>query len=174
MVIADKAYLRIEGLRFQNFSSNNDNVPTGLLITGKSHDILINDCQISHIQTKNPNAKQANAHALAVYGDQEVPIYHLDITNCDLFQNSLGLSEALVLNGNVKKFTIAKNKIRDNDNIGIDMIGFEGTAPKNDFVREGICEQNELWNNSTTRNPSYQEASSASIYVDGGRDIVIQ
>ena len=46
-----------------------------------------------------------------MYGDQEVPIYHLDITNCDLFQNSLGLSEALVLNGNVKKFTIAKNKI---------------------------------------------------------------
>lgn len=175
LIIKNQQYITLDGLSFVNFSSDNENVPTGVLLTGTSHHIIVNQCRISNITTKNPNPEQANAHALAVYGTDSVQaIHHIEITNCEISQNILGLSETVVLNGNVENFNIARNKIHDNDNIGIDMIGFEGTASQNDFARDGFCEENELWNNSTTNNPSYNEASAASIYVDGGRNIVIQ
>jgi len=36
------------------------------------------------------------------------------------------VSESMVLNGNVEHFVVSHNKVHDNDNIGIDFIGFEG------------------------------------------------
>ena len=38
----------------------------------------------------------------------------------------LGASESVVVNGNVKGWRIAGNHIHDNNNIGIDAIGYEG------------------------------------------------
>jgi hypothetical protein len=40
-----------------------------------------------------------------------------------------GSSESLVVNGNVTNFRITHNVVHDNNNIGIDVIGFERTAP---------------------------------------------
>lgn len=173
--IFNKCFIRIEGLTIKNFSSQDENVPVGILLQGNSHDITLKNCQISNIQTINTDSTQANAHAIAVYGTKsDQPIYNIKITQCEVFQNTLGLSEAVALNGNVKQFEITKNKIHDNDNIGIDLIGFEGVATRDDVTRKGICIDNELWNNTTKYNPSYNEASAASIYVDGGREIIIQ
>ena len=50
----------------------------------------------------------------------------------ELANLTLGSSEALVVNGNVKDFRIEGNKVHDTNNIGIDVIGFEGTAPDPD------------------------------------------
>jgi parallel beta-helix repeat protein len=94
-----------------------------------------------------------------------------EIRNCQL-----GQSEALVLNGNVDGFTVAGNLVHDNDNIGIDFIGFEGTGPLGqDQARNGICMGNVVYNISSATNPTYGGQRSADgIYVDGGRDIVIE
>jgi len=35
----------------------------------------------------------------------------------------------MVLNGNVEKFVVSNNVVHDNDNIGIDFIGYEGENP---------------------------------------------
>jgi hypothetical protein len=94
-----------------------------------------------------------------------------EIRNC-----RLGSSESLVLNGNIDGFIVARNTIHDNDNIGIDFIGFEGTGPAGqDQARNGICVDNLVYNISSATNPAYGGARAADgIYVDGGRDIVIE
>src|SRR6267143_4238146 len=94
-----------------------------------------------------------------------------EIRNC-----RLGQSESLVLNGNVDGFIVAGNIVHDNDNIGIDFIGFEGTGPiGQDQARNGICVDNVVYAISSATNPTYGGGRSADgIYVDGGRDIVIE
>ena len=100
-----------------------------------------------------------------------------------------GDSESLVLNGNIDGFTISGNRVHDNDNIGIDMIGFEGTAkhPEDcgadnlydaDMVRNGKCFGNVVYNISSDGNPAYFEDGeydlcADGIYVDGGQNIEI-
>jgi len=94
-----------------------------------------------------------------------------EIRNC-----RLGQSESLVLNGNIDGFIVARNLVHDNDNIGIDFIGFEGTGPAAlDQARNGSCVENVVYNISSATNPTYGgDRSADGIYVDGGRDIVIE
>ena len=92
-------------------------------------------------------------------------------------------------NGNIDGFLIAGNRIHDNNNIGIDMIGFEGLAVhpdkdsgrnpyEADQVRNGVCRDNVVYNISSEGNDAYFEDGeydlcADGIYVDGGRDIEI-
>lgn len=82
----------------------------------------------------------------------------------------------MVLNGNVTSFTVSNNSIHDNNNIGIDFIGFEGTGSTgNDQARSGVCVGNTVYNISSATNPTYGgDRSADGIYVDGGKDIVIE
>ncbi len=94
-----------------------------------------------------------------------------EIRNC-----LLGQSESLVLNGNVTNFIVSNNIVHDNDNIGIDFIGFEGTGPTgSDQARNGVCTDNTVYNISSLTNPTYGgDRSADGIYVDGGLNIVIE
>jgi hypothetical protein len=89
----------------------------------------------------------------------------------------LGSSEAVAVNGNVDNFTVSNNLIHDTDNIGLDFMGFEGTAadPALDRARNGLVFGNRIYNVDSRGNPAYgQERSADGIYVDGGMDIVIE
>jgi parallel beta-helix repeat protein len=89
----------------------------------------------------------------------------------------LGSSESLVLNGNVELFQITNNIVHDNNNIGIDAIGFEGVCPSPDLdqARNGIISGNTVYNISSANNPAYEgDLSADGIYVDGGKDIIIE
>ena len=48
------------------------------------------------------------------------------------------------MNGNVTHFQITRNVVHDNNNIGIDIIGFERTAPDPavDQARDGVVSDN--------------------------------
>ena len=108
---------------------------------------------------------------------------------CEVYDCECGSSESVVLNGNVDGFTIENNIIHDNNNIGIDMIGFEGTAKhpdedsgnnpyEADMVRNGVCTGNVVYNISTEGNKAYLEDGeydpcAGGIYVDGGQNIEI-
>jgi hypothetical protein len=94
-----------------------------------------------------------------------------EIRNC-----LLGSSESLVLNGNVTNFTVSHNTIHDNDNIGIDFIGFEGYGPPGaDQARNGTCVDNVVYNITSANNRAYGgDRAADGIYVDGGQSIVIE
>ncbi len=67
--------------------------------------------------------------------------------------------------------------VHDNNNIGIDVIGFERTAPDPavDRARDGLVSGNLVYNITSRGNPAYgEDQSSDGIYVDGGTRILIE
>ena len=83
-------------------------------------DISIRNCTVHGVR---------GIHGINVYACNDLaPVTDLTIEGCEVYDCECGSSESLVLNGNIDGFLIAGNKIHDNNNIGIDMIGFEGWA----------------------------------------------
>lgn len=142
--------------------------------------------------------KVRGMHGIAVYAKNDLaPMKNVIMKNCEVYDCRLDSSESTVFNGNIDGFTICNNKIHDNNNIGIDMIGFEGKAKHDssykgnpydvDYVRNGKCYNNFVYNISSFDNEAYFENPLASIrdtqgeynlcangiYVDGGQNIEI-
>lgn len=166
--IANKNYISVTGLTISDISGGD--TPTGIRVTGSASHIELRDNIVRNVKSSS------NAHAISFYGSHSKPMSNLFIEGNEIYNCKLGQSEALVLNGNVEKFLIAKNKVHDNDNIGIDIIGFEGTGPSGkDFARSGYITGNKVWNISSGKNPTYGgERSAGGIYVDGGSGILIE
>jgi hypothetical protein len=179
VVLQNVSYVRIEGFSIENYVSFDERMPSGIFVSGSGSGIEIVGCSVSGIATVYDSAdtvSERNAHAIAVYGtDGDTPLDGIVIDGCDIFDNALGGSEAVALNGNVTNFSVTNNRVHDNDNIGIDFIGFEGAAPQNDRARNGICRGNTIWNITSADNPAYEGVACAGgIYVDGGKNIVIE
>ncbi|MBV8780316.1 MAG: right-handed parallel beta-helix repeat-containing protein, partial [Phycisphaerae bacterium] len=119
-----------------------------------------------------------NGFGIAVYGtDAKSPITDLIIDGNDVHHLQTGSSESLVVNGNVTNFRITHNTVHHNNNIGIDVIGFERTAPDPavDQARDGIVSENLVYNITSRGNPAYgNDQSSDGIYVDGGTRVLIE
>jgi parallel beta-helix repeat protein len=166
--IYNKSYITIKGLEICNSSSGN--TPTGIFVEGSGEGIQILNNKIHDVHTTD------NAFGIAVYGTNgNTPINNILIQGNEVYNCTLGQSESLTVNGNVTNFKILNNKVHDNDNIGICCIGFENTAPSNDQARNGLVAENIVYNITSKYNVTYHgEACSDGIYVDGGKDIVIQ
>ena len=180
-LIVDQNYIKIEGFEIRNYrTSIPDNIPVGINIRGASHHIQLRNNHIHNIETNasvDNNLMGADAHGIAVYGTSSNPINNIIIDGNELHNLKLGSSEGLVLNGNVTVFTVSNNIIHDCDNIAIDFIGFEDTSPDGNYdqARNGEVSDNIIFNISSFGNPSYGDSYSAGgIYVDGGRDIIIE
>lgn len=182
LLIVDQQYITIEGFEIRNYRTSTANiVPVGIHIRGQAHHIQLKNNHIHHIETHalvDANRLGADAHGIAVYGTSAAAsLNNISIENNRLHDLILGSSEGVVLNGNVELFTIANNVIYDCDNIAVDIIGFENTAPNPDVDqgRNGIVSGNTIYNISSFGNPAYgDEFSVGGIYVDGGRDITIE
>ncbi|WP_437709764.1 right-handed parallel beta-helix repeat-containing protein [Sorangium sp. So ce448] len=167
--ISSKNYIKVTGMTVQNFKGSGD-TPMGISVSGSSSFLEIRNNLVHHIESSQ------DAHGIAFYGTSATPMTDLLIDGNEIRDCKLGSSEAMVLNGNVTKFVVSRNTVHDNDNIGIDFIGFEGTGPSgSDQARDGVCVDNIVYNISSAGNPAYDgERSADGIYVDGGKDIVIE
>lgn len=150
-LIVDQHHIIIEGFEIRNYrTSTPHTVPVGIHIRGKAHHIQLKNNHIHHIETNAPvddDRDGADAHGIAVYGTSAPEsINNIFIDSNELHDLTLGSSEALVLNGNVELFTVTNNIVYDCDNIGIDLIGFEETAPDPDYdqARNGVVSNNVL------------------------------
>lgn len=175
--IEDKNYIQVKVLEFRNLKSAKVNTPPiGIYITGTGSNIEIRNNYIHHIEA---NVKNGNAHGIAVYGTSssaQNDLNHIVIDNNEVANLKLGLSEAIAVNGNVDSFEVANNKVHDNNNIGIVLIGHEGVSPVDslDQARNGVVRNNIVHHNSSINNTSYNEYSADGIYVDGGKEIIIE
>ncbi|SFR26949.1 MULTISPECIES: right-handed parallel beta-helix repeat-containing protein [unclassified Paenibacillus] len=182
--LADVNHVTVQGFEIRNFTTASKNtVPVGIYVHGSGGFINLSNNKIHDIKnTVTPTGKDRlgrDAHGIAVYGTKApASIHDLTISGNELYNLVLGSSESLVLNGNVDGFAVTDNRIHDNDNIGIDLIGFEGTAPNTayDQARNGLVKGNRVYNNSVQNNPSYKsdDNSAGGIYVDGGKDSIIE
>lgn len=186
--IENTSYVTINQLEIRNYTtSTRGEVPIGIYIHGAGSGISVLNSQIHNIaNTAMPEGEDLagrDAHGIAVYGtNNQESLYDLTIEGNELYDLVLGSSEALAVNGNVDTFAITNNRIHDNDNIGIDLIGFEGTADKEavDQARNGTVKGNTVYRISSNHNPSYgivlpnDSNSAGGIYIDGGKNNLIE
>ncbi len=173
--ITNLSYIVIDGFEIRNFVSNSPNLfPAGISITGSGTGI-----RILHNRINGINNGVNGAHGLAVYGSAApASINDLTIDGNELYGLILGQSESMALNGNVQSWRVTNNSVHDNNNIGIDVVGFEGTSPQRalDQARDGYIAGNLVYDISDNANPAYppNDNSANAIYVDGGTRIVIE
>lgn len=152
-------------------------VPIGILVTGSGAGVRLEGNFIHHIETRVTSSSGGDAHGIAVYGDAAERRVGTGISGNRLADLKLGSSEALVLNGNVDGFLVEDNTIVRCNNIGIDAIGHEGVSPSaaDDVARNGIIRRNTVSDITSRGNPAYgQSRSAGGIYIDGGRDILVE
>ena len=176
--LQDRSYVRIEGFEVRNYrTSDRRCTPAGIFIRGEGSNIEILNNNVHHIEQNYPN-KGGNAFGIAVYGTGgQTPISRLAIRDNEVHHLKTGSSESVVVNGNVTDFRIDHNVIHDNNNIGIDVIGHERTAPDPDVdrARDGVVSRNLIYNITSRGNPAYgDEENSDGVYVDGGTHVLIE
>ncbi|MGH0038270.1 MAG: right-handed parallel beta-helix repeat-containing protein [Myxococcota bacterium] len=158
--IDSRSYLRIIGLELQN---NRDGF--GIEAYGRGSHIEVRNNHIHHM-------RGVEAGGIGFLGEKAQPYSQIVVDGNYIHDNAPAESETLVLNGNVSDFEITNNLLVDNNNIGIDLIGGERDVnPDPDAVaRNGVVRGNVV----IRSNASYGGGFGAGIYVDGGRDIVIE
>lgn len=171
LTIDSQDYIEIRGLVLENLATDlADETVMGIHVTGSSSHIILENNHIKRVET---HAEGGNAHGIAVYGTE--PMTNINVIGNTVEELKLGASEALVLNGNIDGFNVERNTVRHNDNIGIDLIGYEGVSSEQDYVRNGTVRNNVIHDISSYGNPAYGEDYSAGgIYVDGGKNITIE
>ena len=177
LTIHNKSYVRIEGLEIRNYHTAEHRLtPLGISVIGAGTHIELLHNNVHHIeqnfQGRDAPGRGGNGFGIAVYGTEaNAPISELIIDGNEVHHLKTGSSESLVVNGNVTNFRITHNIVHDNNNIGIDVIGFERTAPNPsvDQARDGVVSENLVYNITSRGNPAYgNEQNSDGIYVDGG------
>ena len=183
LTIHNQSYVRIEGLEIRNFRTAEHRLaPLGINVIGAGSHIELLKNNVHHIENnfegRDAPGSGGNGFGIAVYGtDAKTPITDLVIDGNEVHHLKTGSSESLVVNGNVTNFRITHNVVHDNNNIGIDVIGFERTAPDPavDQARDGLVGGNLVYNITSKGNPAYRnDESSDGIYVDGGSRILIE
>jgi hypothetical protein len=162
--IANQSYVIISGFDLRDDLGVRDG--SGIRIEGSASNIQVLGNRIHRI-------KGSDAMGITVYGTDPVEgIHDLNIAGNEVYDCQPAHSEALTLNGNVYNFSVTGNTVHDVNNIGICFIGHEGTSPDaaTDQARDGICSGNRVYKARS----SYGDGYAAGIYVDGGRDIVVE
>jgi hypothetical protein len=177
VTIENKQYIKLIGFEIRNLKAGgvSSAFPQGVSVRGNGAFIEIRNNRVHDIEN---SCRHCGAHGIAIYGrDPNASIHDLIIDGNEVYNGQFGWSESMVLNGNVEFFTVSNNIVHDNDNIGIDFIGFEGENPDPalDRARDGIVVGNLVYNINSYGNPAYgNERSAGGIYVDGGTRIVIE
>ena len=186
--IRDSSDIAVSGLTVTGYRTKTlSATPIGIFVTGAGHSIRLSGNHVHHLGNDNGTLGSfgMNAHGIAVYGTNAArSLSDVRIDGNELDHLVLGASETLVVNGNVDGWAITGNVIHDNNNIGIDAIGFEstisGAARYTDVnrARNGVIAHNRVSRIISEGNPAYWEDGSwcncaDGIYVDGGASITI-
>jgi hypothetical protein len=178
----DTSDVIVAGFELRNYKTSSlKDVPIGIYVLGAGSGVQIVNNRIHDIWTTaktNPQQCGSDAFGLTVYGTKAPQaIEGLAISGNELYRMKTGCSETLSLDGNVKNFAVVSNIVHDDDNIGIGAIGFEHVSPepRYDQARDGEIRGNIVYNITSYGNPDYgKQYASDGIYVDGGRNIVIE
>jgi hypothetical protein len=184
--IEDRSFVTVQGFELRGLTGVGGNFPAGVWVRGACSDVTVRDNVVHTIHAEN-GGRDHGAHGIAVYGTRTTPTENVVLEGNELRAMVLGPSEAMVLNGNVRRFTVRGNTVHDVNNIAFDFIGFErdvcpscgGTdvvdSATVNRARDGLVAENLAYNVTSARNPAYAgEKAAGCFYVDGGARIVIE
>lgn len=164
VLIDSQSYVKVTGLELADSKGLHDG--SAIRVTGHGSHIELRGNRIHGMRGRD-------AMGITVYGTSpEQPIEDIIIDGNEIYDCEPARSEALTLNGNVTGFEVTNNRLHDLNNIGIDFIGGEASIcpDKTKVARNGLCKGNTVWRCRSR----YEGGYAAGIYVDGGRNIVIE
>jgi hypothetical protein len=167
-IVGNRSYITIKGFEIRHYmTTSENNVPSGVWITGSGTGVQILNNRVHDITTKAE--ANGNAFGISVYGTSKKPIAQLVINGNEVYNLRTGESESVNVDGNVTYFKITNNLVHDNDNIGIDAIGYEGVGPVGyDEAMYGEISGNTIYNISGITNPGEgYEYDADGLYCDG-------
>jgi hypothetical protein len=167
-------YLTIKGFTIQNYKTDSANrVPAGVLVMGGGTGINVLNNTIQEIQTTA--GRNGNAYGIGVFGISATPL-SITVSGNTVTGCLTGQSETTTFNGNVQNFVVSNNTIFDNDNIGMDAIGFEKVGPTGfDQARNGDVYGNLIYNNSAKDNPGEgRQYDEDGLYCDGCTQVIFE
>ena len=187
--MSDRSYVRIENMEIcNNYSPTTGwNINSGIHIDAYNGSVgvqIVNnkvyniDGETFHYQAVSEGGPCA--HGIAVYGyggSESKAISNLLIEGNEVYNCKLGYAEAIAVTGNTKDWKVINNYVHDNNNIAITAIGGEGRSGSSalDRARNGLIVGNIVINNTCHGNLAFSNGGGADgIYVDGGKDIVIE
>lgn len=185
IMIVDRDHIVVRGLELTGLDGTLADFPSGIWVYGTTRDIVLEDNLVHDIRAFG-GGLDSGAHGIAVYGLEPIPSEDIVIRGNEVRDLTLGWSEAVVINGNVRRFLVEDNHVHHVDNIAFDAIGFEEnvcpSCDQDDVIsddvnraRDGRFVGNLAHDMSTLANPAYQgDRAAACFYVDGGADIVIE
>lgn len=178
LTIINQSHLEFNGFAIKNLIRN---FGIGILVEtttdGAIDDIRFSNLDIAHINwTNDPTAMPGpgnNSNPFLFYGQGITPqnaISGIVIDSCEIHDNITGYSESLTCNGNVNGVTIRGCTIHHNKNIGICIAGNYNacSVPELDHASNVHILGNKVYYNISP------VATSAGIYVDGGRKALIE
>jgi hypothetical protein len=180
------SYVTLEGLEIRDLAATtNSSVPIGIWIEQGCRGITLRNLKLSNIGHLGDLSTSPDAHGILLSGNSATPISDFLMEGCEVSNLTLGSSEAVAVNGNVDGFVIRNNSVHDVNNIGIDVIGYEGRAPAGsiDRARNGYIVGNLVYNVDSSTNPSYGAnpnrpgeyyRAAAGIYIDGGTQCIVE
>lgn len=176
--IIDQSHIRLQNLIIRNLLRN---FAVGILVetsqNGVVKDVAFKNLTVTNINwTNDPTVMPGpgnNSNPFLFYGTGVTAansISGIVVDSCEIFNNITGYSENLTLNGNVDGAVISGNRIHHNKNIGICIAGNYNacSVPALDHARNVHIIGNSVYNNIS------RAATSAGIYVDGGRKVLIE
>jgi len=176
--IIDQSHVCLQNLIVQNLLQN---FGMGILVeaspTGSVTDISFKKLTVTGINWTNDfniiPGPGNNTNPFLFYGtglETGNAITNIRVDSCEIYNNITGYSENLTLNGNVDGAILSHNRIHDNTNIGIDIAGTYGacSTASLDHARNVQIVENSCFYNIS------RAATSAGIYVDGGRKVLIE
>ena len=166
--LVNQSYITLSGFEIRNYTTNKAAyTPAGVWITGSGTGVQLLNNLVNNITTTAE--KNGNAFGIAVYGTSQTPISYLAISGNEVYDLKTGESESVDVDGNVTNFAITNNFVHDNDNIGIDAIGYEGVGPVGyDEAMYGEISGNTVYNISGIHNAGEGDSYDADgLYCDG-------
>ena len=161
ILIENRSYLKISGIEVTNSHGVSDGA--GIRVRGWGDRIEIRNNRMYGLTG-------SDAVGIMILGNSATPISRVVIDGNYIHDCEPAQSEALVLNGNVTGFEVTNNTVHDVNNIGIDFIGGESWTGNYGVAREGVCRGNHVYRARSNYGGGY----AAGIYVDGGREIVVE
>jgi hypothetical protein len=169
------SYITLSGFEIRNYTTSEAaDTPAGVWITGSGTGIQILNNLVHNITTTSE--ANGNAFGISVYGTSKTPITQLVISGNEVYDLRTGQSESVNVDGDVTHFRITNNLVHDNDNIGIDAIGYEGVGPVGyDEAMYGEISGNTIYNISGITNPGEgDEYDADGLYCDGCAYVTIE
>ena len=169
------SYIIIENLTFGRVSAL-DVEGIALYRGGQSHIIIRNNkfyelkstVKIIKDEKKRGDKINHGANGILLAGEKKV-IKKVIIYNNELNDNILGYSEAISITGNCEEIYVLYNKLKNNNNIGIDFNGNTGISKQKEFdqPRNSVAMYNKIEKSISP----YDDC--AGLYVDGAKNIYL-